>query len=227
MAAKIQDPPSSPKEFGVTLSAGNSLTSEAFWVEILPTSKRGPDELWAEKVLPEVLLGTWLGVPENCRKRSRNAKGRGAFFRQFFGTISGTTGRVPESTSGSTFSALSARSSSGAPLAGQQNLKFWGLLTSQIVSQFCRKTLDLALRQQGMPHQLGRRRLTKLISEFWGKTITRRARVPGLSAGFFCCPFSPQTQENHQKMAGNGLFFLFAKPKLRETLVIPVSSFGA
>ena len=45
------------------------------FLEILPTSKRGPDELRAEsaeKALPEVLSGTRLGVPEkvpkNCRK---------------------------------------------------------------------------------------------------------------------------------------------------------------
>ena len=60
-----------------------SVIFVGFWirVEIPPTSQRGPDELRAEsaeKVLPEVLLGTRLGVPEkvpkNCRKRSRNAK---------------------------------------------------------------------------------------------------------------------------------------------------------
>ena len=82
-----------------------------FRFEILPTSKRGPDELWAEsaeKVLPEVLSGTRLGVPEkvpkNGRKCSRNGKkGQGAFFRQFFGTFSGTPSRVPDSTSGALF----------------------------------------------------------------------------------------------------------------------------
>ena len=40
--------------------------------EILPTSKRGPDELWAEsaeKVLPEVLLGTRLGMPEESAEK--------------------------------------------------------------------------------------------------------------------------------------------------------------
>ena len=37
---------------------------------------------------------------------------------------------------------------------------------------------------------------------------------------FFSCPFSLQTQENKQKMVGNNPFFLCAKPRLRETLVI-------
>ena len=66
-------------------------------IEIPPTSQRGPEELRAEsaeKVLPEVLSGTRLGVPEKvpkkCRKRSRNAKNLGAgrtfsaLFRHFF-----------------------------------------------------------------------------------------------------------------------------------------------
>ena len=70
------------------------------------------------KSAPRSALGTRLGVPEKCRKTAENVlemlkEGRGAFSRQFFGTFSGTPSRVPESTSGSTFSALSARSSSG------------------------------------------------------------------------------------------------------------------
>ena len=80
-------------------------------VEIRPTSQRGPDELWAEsakKVLPEVLLGS-----------ARKSAPRPFFFLAFrelfgsFGSFSGTPNQVPKSTSGSTFSALSAQSSSG------------------------------------------------------------------------------------------------------------------
>ena len=100
-------------------------------LEIPPTSKRGPDELWAEsaeKVLPEVLLGTWLGVPEKCRKTAENVlemlkTGAGHIFSAVLRHFFRHSQAGPESTSGSTFSALSARSSSGAPLAGQQNLK--------------------------------------------------------------------------------------------------------
>ena len=93
-----------------------------FGLSLLPASQRGPDELWAEsaeKVLPEVLLGTWLGVPEKVPKNCWKMRPAPFFFsfrelfRQFFGTSSGTPNQVPKSTSGSTFSALSARSPSG------------------------------------------------------------------------------------------------------------------
>ena len=47
-----------------------------------------------------------------------------------------------------------------------------------------------------------------------------RACHAGLSAGFCSCPFSLQTQENKRKTAGNVSFFLCAKARLRETLVI-------
>ena len=52
------------------------------------------------------------------------------------------------------------------------------------------------------------------------KTFTRLTRVPGLSAGFFPALFLPQTQENKQKMPGNGTFSFRAKARLRTTLVI-------
>ena len=64
----------------VVTSLGGRIRRGMLMLEILPTSKRGPDELWAEsaeKVLREVLSGTRLGVPEdvpkNCRQCSRKS----------------------------------------------------------------------------------------------------------------------------------------------------------
>ena len=130
---------------GVTLLVGVEMS---FWgieifrssFEILLTSHRAPEKLRAEsaeKVLPEVLLGNRLGVPEkvpkNCRKNAPHPLFL-AFrehFRHFFGTFSGTPSHFGEHFFGTFGPELF-----GGPVAGQQNLKssfrYRDILTSNL-----------------------------------------------------------------------------------------------
>ena len=97
-------------------------------IEIAP---RGPEELRAEsaeKVLPEVLSGTQLGVPEkvpkNCRKKCTPPLFL-AFrerFRQFFGAFFRHSQPGPRKHFGEQFFGTFGPELFGAPLAGRRNL---------------------------------------------------------------------------------------------------------